>query len=344
MDRTFEFNIRQHVYSLPGMITDASKAIVHESWALAEKINFSAYHKIVLVCDRDYFSAAVSVAPSLQSATGVYVEILQAQEVLSLSRDTNKPASEYQDSLVFYLFPMLSAPSMAVMDYLRLQGAYIICVTNHQLPHDFKHADTVMVLTIPPMRTNLPIRNYTLAVLVFLVLARAIDVKNHGAGKTIRTVLIDEIKKEAFQLAHAINDIDSAILNFVHGISIDSDITFIGENTDYASACLSDHYCSQYLHRTSQLIDGDYTTNELSLSTDSCAILFTSIRNPAHSKSKSVICANTIPVKNVCVVTDDHSITGSNRCSVIHTPPTSKDYSQLFHAIVPALLIKYLFP
>ena len=338
MDRTFEFNVREHVHSLPRLIIEFSKSTVYKCWDLAEIIESHKFQKILLISNVTFHSAAYSLAPYLQDAARIPVDVLLETDALDLvSKDHQETTNAH--TLVLDLFPILSNEnSVAVMDGFRRCSAYVVSFTDYQTYDALKHSDTVINLITPALNKYLPIRNYTMSVLALSALCAILDNRNQAVYKSSIETIIDEIVNAGFMLTQKLNTIDANILSHAQTIYNEKKITFIGEDIDFAQAYLSNLLLSKYTQKQGQL----YKTSDIS-NTD-CVILFSSVHNRTHTTIKNAISNNDLQAKSLCIVTDDASMATSEQYCVIHTPLVNKAYSPLFQAVVPSLLVGYLFP
>lgn len=145
-------------------------------------------------------------------------------------------------------------------------------------------------------------------------------------------------------LTQMLNTIDSTVLSHAENIYNEKIITFIGEGADFAQAYLSNLYLSKYTLKQGQLHQTSDISKDFSQIKDDCVVLYTSLHNHTHSKIKNAIDSNHIQAKRLCVVTDDPSIISTDQYSVIHTPLINKIFAPIFQAVVPSLLVGYLFP
>ena len=145
-------------------------------------------------------------------------------------------------------------------------------------------------------------------------------------------------------MIQGLNNIDSTVRDYAHSISTEKHIVFAGDNADYASACMANIFRSKYLSEEGPLLLTSDVLNDPNSVKDSCVVFFSSVYNPSHDKFKSSIIGNIIPAKSICIVTDDCSIISSSQHNVISIPLVNQACAQLFYAIVPSLLIGYLFP
>ena len=130
MDRTFEFNVREHVHSLSRMIIEFAESTVYKSWDLAEIIQSHKFKKILLISNVNFYAASYSLSPYLQDAANIPVDVLLESDALALiTNDCNE--TEYEHTLVLDLFPVISNEnSAAVMDGFRRCSAHVVSFTD----------------------------------------------------------------------------------------------------------------------------------------------------------------------------------------------------------------------
>ena len=345
MDRTFEFNIREHVYSLSGMVMDFAEPTLEQSWELAELIEKRKFRNIQLIANRDFIPALTAISPFLNAAAELPVAVLPEDHSRSNLTGIHAPSSEYADTLILYLFPTLEqAEPFAIMDGYRRNAAYIVCYTDRKTYSTSKHSDLVISLKTPSLKKELPVRNYTMAALALISLGKILDSRKHGLEKHAIKTISGEIKDAAFLFTQMLNQLDSFILSYAQSIYGERDITLVGDGIDFSSACLSGLYLSKYTHRRSRICKTSEISGDFSQLRKDCVVLFTSIQNPDHTQIKNAVQIRSITAKSLFIVTDDPDMTGSDQYTVIHTPAFKGSYCAMFQAVVPSLLAGYLFP
>lgn len=166
MNRTFEFDIHNHISSIPGLIIDLAKSTVEKCCDILDVIRIKDYQQIFLIGKDIYYAAGLSVASQLESSSKVPVKVLSEKDAYEIVLN---PERHFENTLSISLFPNTSdRDSLLILSSLKEKGSCVLCMTDTHPLVLRDYGFDIMWITIPAKRSELQVRHYSMATLALV--------------------------------------------------------------------------------------------------------------------------------------------------------------------------------
>lgn len=331
--------IREHVFSVPALITASFDRIYQQCIAATESISFDTIHKIVLTGCGYSFASCISLKYYLENKTNRPVVVLPG---IDASRFTVAEINDFPHTLIIGISNSgrVSRITEALMFYKK-HGATSIAFTADLSSPVCEKADCVIDTSTPGIGTSNPLRGYVACNLALIALSLIIS----GSGTDITA----REKAELLRCAEALNGmlpaIDTSLAKYASESHDRTGFEFVGAGYERAAAFLGkiemlgqagrmaiDEDPEQWLHCNF------FMDNPENIGT----MLFMSQGTPALSRCKEALSYMIHLGRPVVVVTDIPETDLPDGVQTIHLPVITPLSAGIVEMVAPSLFVGHL--
>ncbi|MCB7318799.1 SIS domain-containing protein [Lacrimispora sp. 210928-DFI.3.58] len=329
--------IREHIFSVPGLIGDELGRIFEEAKNSAAFLRQKDIGQIILTGCGYSYAASLSVACGLRELTGRQVTALPAIEA---ARFLQLPMSEWERTLVIGISNsgLVTRVNEAVAT-CRQQGAAAIGLTSNTRGELIRYCDSCLDISSPEFGRPLPLRGYAMTIAALLAVGCALT-GNAGQGELVRGILAGSME----ELEASLPEIDDMAWDYVQLNPALEQFEFVGSGYERGAAFLGkiemmgqaglmavDEDTEQWLHCNFFMAAPERIGT----------ILFLAKNSPGYSRAVEALSYMKHLKRPACVVTDDRDILNDPDSRSVYLPALNAVNGGLLQMTVPSLLTGY---